>query len=80
MKHNRDLLAMEEEDDYGDERPERDYQSKPSDIQTNEYFSNGIIQEVDEGTISPPMNYENWRDKRLKKIDEFSKLISSNQQ
>lgn len=39
------------------------------------------IKEVEDsqGTISPPMDYDKWREHRLKKIEEFSKILSSNQ-
>ena len=29
--------------------------------------------------MSPPMDYDKWKDQRLRKIEEFSKILSSNQ-
>ena len=37
-----------------------------------------IHEEIDESSISPPMEYDKWREKRLQRIDELNKLVASN--
>ncbi|CDW88211.1 UNKNOWN [Stylonychia lemnae] len=32
-----------------------------------------------QGTISPPMDYNKWKENRLKKLEDYSKILSSNQ-
>ncbi len=66
--------------EYGEEEEEEEYSMSKKVVEiSQQYCVDEIIKEVDEGTISPPMNYDQWKERRLHRIEEFSKILSSNQ-
>eukprot|EP00347_Sterkiella_histriomuscorum_P024484 403330952 len=50
----------------------------PQEVLKQEQNFDNDEQEDNNTPISPPMDYNKWRERRLKKIEDFSKILSSN--